>query len=113
MPQAPVQNETYIGTENFAAGMNDSDSVHLVPPNALTTIKNLLVDGGDLKAASGTTIGSHRLEGRNRLHGPLTGPPGLGASKSRAQPINIEGLIVALSAMRPVMSSHASSLNDG
>ena len=54
MPQAPVQNETYIGTENFAAGMNDSDSVHLVPPNALTTIKNLLVDGGDLKAAWGT-----------------------------------------------------------
>ena len=86
----------------------------VIAQNAVGAPRNDVRDArGDLKAASGTTIGSHRLEGRNRLHGPLTGPPGLGASKSRAQPINIEGLIVALSAMRPVMSSHASSLNDG
>ena len=53
MPAA-VQNQVFIGAEDFSAGMNDSDSVYRVPPNAMTTIENMLIDGGDLKPAWGT-----------------------------------------------------------
>jgi hypothetical protein len=54
MPAAPAQNQQFISIDNFAGGMNDSDSVYSLPPDVATRITNMLIDGKDLKTAWGT-----------------------------------------------------------